>query len=55
MSFKKQFVKTKPVCKDIFLVEVKTASIVLDMVGFNNWSLEEGTLRELKMMLLKVF
>jgi 1,4-alpha-glucan branching enzyme len=48
MSIKKQFVKTKPVCKVTFSVEAKeaiTASVVGD---FNNWDQKEGELSKLK-------
>ena len=48
MSVKKQFVKTKPVCKVTFSVEAKeavTASVVGD---FNNWNHKEGELSKLK-------
>ena len=48
MSVKKQFVKTKPVCKVTFSVEAKeaiTASVVGD---FNNWDQKEGELSKLK-------
>jgi 1,4-alpha-glucan branching enzyme len=48
MSVKKQFVKTKPVCKVTFSVEAKeavTASVVGD---FNNWNQKEGELSKLK-------
>ena len=51
MSIKKQFVKTKPVCKVTFSIEAKeakeakTASVVGD---FNNWDQEAGVLNKLK-------
>ena len=46
MSIKKQFVKTKPVCKVTFSVEAKqSASVVGD---FNSWNLDEGALSKLK-------
>jgi 1,4-alpha-glucan branching enzyme len=48
MSIKKQFVKTKPVCKVTFSVEAKTANQASVVGDFNNWSLEEGTLSKLK-------
>ncbi|MFQ3173589.1 MAG: 1,4-alpha-glucan branching enzyme [Flavobacterium sp.] len=48
MSIKKQFVKTKPVCKVTFSVEAKDA-IQASVIGdFNNWNLEEGALNKLK-------
>lgn len=48
MSIKKQFVKTKPVCKVTFSVEAKTANQASVVGDFNNWSLEEGALSKLK-------
>jgi 1,4-alpha-glucan branching enzyme len=48
MSIKKQFVKTKPVCKVTFSVEAKTANQASVVGDFNNWNLEEGTLGKLK-------
>jgi 1,4-alpha-glucan branching enzyme len=48
MSVKKQFVKTKSVCKVTFSVEAKTANQASVVGDFNNWSLEEGALSKLK-------
>ena len=48
MSIKKQFIKSKPVCKVTFSInakEAKTASVVGD---FNNWSASEGEMIKLK-------
>ncbi len=48
MSIKKQFIKTKPVCKVTFSIEAKesfSASVVGD---FNNWNSTEGELTKLK-------
>jgi 1,4-alpha-glucan branching enzyme len=48
MSIKKQFIKTKPVCKVTFSVadkEAKTVSVVGD---FNNWNPKDGELSQLK-------
>ena len=48
MSIKKQFIKTKPVCKITFSVEAKEA-ISASVVGdFNNWDSKEGELSKLK-------
>jgi 1,4-alpha-glucan branching enzyme len=48
MSIKKQFIKSKPVCKVTFSIEAKDA-INASVVGdFNNWSTEEGALNKLK-------
>ncbi|MDD2674054.1 MAG: isoamylase early set domain-containing protein [Flavobacterium sp.] len=48
MAIKKQFVKTKPVCKVTFLVAAKEASQASVVGDFNNWSLEDGVLNKLK-------
>jgi len=48
MSIKKQFVKTKPVCKVTFSIEAKDANQVAVVGDFNDWSIEEGTLSKLK-------
>ena len=48
MPIKKQFVKTKPVCKVTFSIEAKEA-VQASVVGdFNNWNAEEGALNKLK-------
>ena len=48
MSIKKQFIKTKPVCKVTFSIEAKEASAVSVVGDFNNWSPVEGELSKLK-------
>jgi 1,4-alpha-glucan branching enzyme len=48
MSIKKQFVKTKPVCKVTFSVEAKEANAVSVVGDFNNWNSELGGLSKLK-------
>jgi len=48
MPIKKQFVKTKPVCKVTFLVAAKTASQASVVGDFNNWNVAEGALSKLK-------
>ncbi len=48
MSIKKQFVKTKPVCKVTFSVEAKEADKASVIGDFNNWNPEEGALNKLK-------
>ena len=48
MSVKKQFIKTKPVCKVTFSVEAKNANEVSVIGDFNNWEKGEGTLSKLK-------
>lgn len=48
MAIKKQFVKTKPVCKVTFSILAKEASSAAVVGDFNNWNVEEGTLSKLK-------
>ncbi len=48
MSIKKQFIKTKPVCKVTFSVEAKEANTASVVGDFNNWNSEEGILTKLK-------
>ena len=48
MSIKKQFIKTKPICKVTFSVEAKEAKEASVIGDFNNWSVEEGALSKLK-------
>ena len=48
MSIKKQFVKTKPVCKVTFSVEAKEANVASVVGDFNNWDQEAGALNKLK-------
>ncbi len=48
MSIKKQFIKTKPVCKVTFSVEAKEANVAAVVGDFNNWNPAEGELSKLK-------
>ncbi|WP_310377440.1 isoamylase early set domain-containing protein [Flavobacterium sp.] len=48
MSIKKQFIKTKPVCKVTFSVEAKEANVATVVGDFNNWNPAEGELSKLK-------
>ncbi|HWS59473.1 MAG TPA: isoamylase early set domain-containing protein [Flavobacterium sp.] len=48
MSIKKQFIKTKPVCKVTFTVEGKEANTASVVGDFNNWNPAEGELSKLK-------
>jgi len=48
MSIKKQFIKTKPVCKVTFSVEAKEANTASVVGDFNNWNPAEGELSKLK-------
>jgi 1,4-alpha-glucan branching enzyme len=48
MAIKKQFVKTKPVCKVTFSVVAKEAKLAAVVGDFNGWNPEEGELNKLK-------
>ena len=48
MSIKKQFIKTKPVCKVTFSVEAKEATTASVVGDFNGWNPAEGLLSKLK-------
>jgi 1,4-alpha-glucan branching enzyme len=48
MAIKKQFVKTKPVCKVTFSIEAKEATTAFVVGDFNNWNQTEGELSKLK-------
>lgn len=48
MAIKKQFVKSKPICKVTFSVEAPEATKVSVIGDFNNWSPEEGELKKSK-------
>ncbi len=48
MAIKKQFIKTKPVCKVTFSVEAKDANTASVVGDFNNWNATEGELSKLK-------
>lgn len=48
MSIKKQFVKSKPVCKVTFSIDAKEATSAAVVGDFNNWNPEEGALSKLK-------
>jgi 1,4-alpha-glucan branching enzyme len=48
MSLKKQFIKTKPVCKVTFTVEAKEANTASVVGDFNNWNPSQGELSKLK-------
>lgn len=48
MAIKKQFVKTKPVCKVTFSVDAKEANDVAVVGDFNNWDPKAGALGKLK-------
>lgn len=48
MAIKKQFIKTKPVCKVTFSVEAKEANTAAVVGDFNNWNPSVGALSKLK-------
>jgi len=48
MAIKKQFIKSKPVCKVTFSIEAKEASTAAVVGDFNNWNPEEGELKKQK-------
>ena len=48
MAIKKQFVKTKPVCKVTFSIDAKEANDVAVIGDFNNWDPKAGALGKLK-------
>jgi 1,4-alpha-glucan branching enzyme len=48
MAIKKQFIKTKPVCKVTFSIVAKDADHAAVVGDFNNWNVTEGTLNKLK-------
>lgn len=48
MSIKKQYTKTKPVCKVTFTVSAKDAATAAVVGDFNNWNVADGALSKLK-------
>jgi 1,4-alpha-glucan branching enzyme len=48
MSIKKQFIKSKPVCKVTFSILAKEASSVSVVGDFNHWNQNEGEMVKLK-------
>ncbi|GEC78936.1 isoamylase early set domain-containing protein [Flavobacterium aquatile] len=48
MAIKKQFIKTKPVCKVTFSLEAKEANTAAVIGDFNSWNPAEGELSKLK-------
>ncbi|MBC7439158.1 MAG: isoamylase early set domain-containing protein [Flavobacterium sp.] len=48
MSIKKQFIKTKPVCKVTFSIEAKEATSASVVGDFNGWNPADGILSKLK-------
>ena len=48
MAIKKQFLKSKPVCKVTFSIPAKEAASVSVVGDFNNWDTEATNLKKLK-------
>ena len=48
MAIKKQFLKSKPVCKVTFTVPAEEASSVAVVGSFNEWNVEATPLKKLK-------
>ena len=48
MAIKKQYLKSKPICKVTFSVPAKDAESVAVLGDFNNWNPKENTLKKLK-------
>ncbi len=48
MAIKKQYLKSKPVCKVTFTVPAEEAKKVAVVGDFNNWNPKESTLKKLK-------
>ena len=48
MAIKKQYLKSKPVCKVTFTVPAKEAAQVAVVGDFNNWSPKGSVLKKLK-------
>ncbi len=48
MAVKKQYLKTKPICKVTFTVPAPDAEIVVVAGDFNNWDEESFQLKKLK-------
>jgi 1,4-alpha-glucan branching enzyme len=48
MPIKKQFIKSKPVCKVTFSIDAKAATTAAVIGDFNNWDQKAGELGKLK-------
>ncbi len=48
MAIKKQYLKSKPICKVTFTVPAKEAKKVVVVGSFNNWNTNASKLRKLK-------
>jgi 1,4-alpha-glucan branching enzyme len=48
MAIKKQFLKSKPVCKVTFILDAKEANNASVVGSFNNWNAEATPLKKLR-------
>ena len=48
MAIKKQYLKSKPVCKVTFSIEAEEAKKVSVVGSFNNWNTKKAPLKKLK-------
>lgn len=48
MAIKKQYLKSKPICKVTFIVDAKKADSVAVVGDFNDWNAESTPLKKLK-------
>jgi len=48
MAIKKQYLKSKPVCKVTFSIEAEDAKKVSVVGSFNNWNAKKAPLKKLK-------
>ncbi len=48
MAIKKQYIKSKPVCKVTFSIEAKEATTAAVVGDFNNWNPQLGEMSKLK-------
>ena len=48
MAIKKQYLKSKPVCKVTFSIEAEEAKKVSVVGSFNNWNVKKAPLKKLK-------
>lgn len=53
MAIKKQYLKSKPVCKVTFSTHAKEAESVAVVGDFNNWEPKNGELKKLKSGIFK--
>ena len=51
MAIKKQYLKSKPICKVTFIVDEKEANEVVVVGAFNNWDTEATSLKKLTLII----